>query len=161
VKKLRPPPPRPVALWAATVVVALHCGAVPVGWLYQMTHFGFNSGVVLFVLTTTPAAAILLGCQAVAVFRRRWAGAFYAAGVVGLTFAVPGCWCFFWSPMALFAGGTPALTYPKPVIAAVLGLWGSAGTATGVVMLWWAVRLYKWRAWRWLPRSPPPAADDE
>jgi hypothetical protein len=145
VKKLRPSPPRPLAVWAATVVVSIHCWSVPLWWLYHAARFGFGPREVLFVVGSTALAAALLGCQVVAVFRRRWPRAWVASGIVGLTFAVPGVQCLFAAPFSAVAAVGELGAAGGAGYCGAVGALGLVELAAGVVMLWWAARLRDWQ----------------
>lgn len=150
-KRRANPPPRPTALWAATLVVSLQCWSVPT-WLYiTWTAAG---GKFLAVITAFAAllGAMIMACQAVAVFRREWAASWGAAAAVGFVFVVPGGFCASSVPVHLLAvavGDMPADPRVFWVIA-LEGLWAVTVLFAGGVMSWWAVRLYRWRS---APRS--------
>jgi hypothetical protein len=158
-KRLANPPPRPVALWAATVMVSIQCLPVPIWFLVSLYRSDGDPAVVFFGTFGSLFASVLLACQAVAVFRRHWTGSWMAAAVVGFAFAVPGAFCFFSSPLAIYS-----LTQnPSPVIwgVAAMGVWSVLATATGGLMLWWAMRLYRWRVLKLRPRPVAAPVEDE
>lgn len=158
-KRRANPPPRPIALWAATVFVSIQCWSVPIWVLVALCAGGWGPGELFFGGVGSLLAAVLLACQAVAMLRRHWINSWMAAAVVGVAFVVPGAFCFFSSPIAIYA-----LTQsPSPAIwgVAVSGVWSVLASATGALMLWWAVRLYRWRVLKVRPRAAVASFEDE
>jgi len=160
INKRRTPPARPFIVWAATTVVFVQCFAVPIGLAFQVAGMGLTLPQLFFVLTPTLLATTVLACQAIAVFRREWIGSWLAASVVSFAFVLPGAYCFFLSPLMLQGGG-PIMTFPKPFVAAGVGFWGALLVASGLVMGWWATRLYRWRVLRRPARSSPVRVSEE
>jgi len=150
------PPTRSVARWAATIVVSLQCWSVMIWMLIGGLMFGWGPQEYGFALVVFLAGAAVLGCQVVAVFRRQWIGSWMAAAVVGVLLLVPGVCAASTLPLALIGlaiNGEPE----RGVfwVIALEGLWALAVLFAGSVMLWWAIRLYRWRVLRLSPCPRP------
>ena len=76
---------------------------------------------------------------------------------VGLTFAVPGSQCLLSAPFAAVAAAGELGAAGGPAYGGAVAALGAAELATGVIMVWWAIRLREWRARRLLPSA---VADD-
>ena len=153
-KRLRNPPPRPIVLWAATVFVALNGIGTAVAFGLLAEKVDASPGLVLFGVLPLTVVTAAVACQWVAVLRRHWMSSWMAAAFAGFVFVVPGAFCFFSSPLAMVSmmrtGPTP-LWWTVPAT----GVWSALATATGALMLWWAVRLYRWRVLKVRPYVAP------
>lgn len=160
-------PPRPVAVWAATLVVSLQCSWLIGGGLLRLAQaaFGFSDDwfdrvslprpddLVFAGLLAGTAAGVLL-CQAISVVVRDR----LATAIVGYMFTIVGLVPLVAIILLMaFLHFAPDPESRRPLM--IGGVWSAALLAAGITMLHWGHRLAQCR-YSPLPPPPAPVEDD-
>ena len=162
-KRRANPPPRPIALWAATLVVSLHCGWVIAGGVLRFAQSAFTFSDdwfdrlwlprvddLAFTGLLTVTAIGLLAFQTVSVLLRESG----TATVVGIVFWIAGIPLLFVTTFCFLAFLDSLIPWYGLLL---MSLWTTVLFSTGIVMLRWGSLLARRAP---LPPPPVPAEDD-
>ena len=159
------PPPRPIAVWMATLVVSLQCSWIVGGGLLRLAQAAIGFGdewferlwlpranSLTFAIVVSLGAGLLMACQYLAVLCRSP----FASAVIGVVFSIAGLPFLLGTIVLLLFVATGSGSQSNLVIGFVLTI---ALLSTGITMLAWGYRLTHW-PYSPLPATPPSAEDE-